>query len=276
MLLEALAIPLILYAFIAMLSAGATLSLVGVIIIPLHLVTLRFTLMHVGLFGAAFGIALGLHPTITAYVLVLNVSILMGIITREKKESASSVAALFMTLALGGAFLLLALVDVPAMEVFDIFAGNILLLRQVDLWGTLLLGLFILLFFTVNYRELQLILLHTDLAHVLGVPVQAIMSMIFIILGLAVATALRLVGALLVDALLFLPALAALRVAKNFLSTLILTSVFGFLTALSGFLLALYINLPIGASTAVSSSLIVLVTYSGVYIHRRITKESHA
>ncbi len=275
MLLEALAIPLILYAFIAMLSAGATLSLVGVIVIPLHLVTLRFTLMHVGLFGAALAIALGTNTTLTAYVLVLAVSLLMGFLTKERKEEASSVAALFMTFALGGAFLLLALVDVPAMEVFDIFAGNILLLRSIDLWGTLLLGLFIILFFIFNYRELQLILLHTDLAHVLGVPVQAIMSLIFIILGLAVATALRLVGALLVDALLFLPALAALRIAKNFLASLLLTSLFGFLTALTGFLLALYANLPIGASTAVTSSLIVLFIYTGEYIYRRNIKESH-
>ena len=267
--IEALNIPVILHAFIAMLFAGSTLSLVGVIIIPLHLMTMRFTLMHVGLFGAAIALAFNLSPTLFAYVFVVSISFLMGLITRDKKEKASSVGAFFMTGSLAGAFVILAATNVPAMEVFDIFAGNILLMNRIDLILTIALGVIVILFFTVLYREVQLILLHPELAQVLGVPVKIIMNLIFIILGFSVATALKLVGALLVDALLFLPAVAALRISKNFFTTLILTSLFGFLTALSGFLVALFFNLPIGASSALSATLILIV----VFLYAHITKK---
>ena len=267
--IEALSIPIILNAFIAMLFAGSTLSLVGVIIIPLHLMTMRFTLMHVGLFGAAIALAFNLSPTLFAYVFVVSISFIMGLITRDKKEKASSVGAFFMTGSLAGAFVILAATNVPAMEVFDIFAGNILLMNRIDLILTIALGIIVILFFTVLYREIQLILLNPELAQVLGVPVKMIMNLIFIILGFSVATALKLVGALLVDALLFLPAVAALRISKNFFTTLILTSLFGFLTALSGFLVALFFNLPIGASSALSATLILIV----VFLYAHITKK---
>ncbi|NCB02513.1 MAG: metal ABC transporter permease [Spirochaetia bacterium] len=264
--IEALSIPIILHAFIGMLFAGSTLSLVGVIIIPLHLMTMRFTLMHVGLFGAAIAIAFNLSPTLFAYFFVVTISLIMGLLTRDKKEKASSIGAFFMTGSLAGAFVILAATNVPAMEVFDIFAGNILLMNNIDLFLTIFLGIVVILFFTITYREIQLILLNPELAQVLGVPVKMMMNLIFIILGFSVATALKLVGALLVDALLFLPAVAALRISKNFFSTLLLTSLFGFLTAFLGFLVALFFSLPIGASSALVSTLILALVYLFAYI----------
>jgi zinc transport system permease protein len=266
---EALSIPVIRNAAIAMVFAGFSLSLVGTIIIPLHLVALRFTLMHVGLFGAAVALAFTINPTIFAFIAVLSISLLMGVLTKSEKEKASSIGAIFMTTSLAGAFIVLAISDVPAMEIFDIFAGNILLMSTLDVTMTIFLGFIIILFFITCYREIQLILLNPELAQVLGVPVQTMMNIIFIMLGIAVATALRLVGALLVDALIFLPAVAALRIARNFLSTLILTSLFGGLTALGGFLIALFLDLPLGASTAMMSTLIIIVTFIGAKLITR-------
>ncbi len=265
-LIEALNIPVIRNAAIAMVFAGFSLSLVGTIIIPLHLVAIRFTLMHVGLFGAAIALAFSVEPTILAYIAVLSVSLLMGILTKNKKEMASSIGAIFMTTSLAGAFVILAISEVPAMEIFDIFAGNILLMSTLDVNLTVLLGIIIILFFICCYREIQLILLNPELAQVLGVPIKPMMNIIFIVLGLAVATALRLVGALLVDALIFLPAVAALKIAKNFFSTLLLTSLFGGITALGGFLMALYLNLPLGAATALMSTIIIIFTFIGAKI----------
>jgi len=262
-LIEALSIQVIANAAIAMVCAGFSLSLVGTIIIPLHLVAIRFTLMHVGLFGAALALAFSMNPTISAYIAVLSVSLLMGILTKSKKEHASSIGAIFMTASLAGAFVILAVTNVPAMEIFDIFAGNILLMSSLDVTITVILGAIIVLFFIICYREIQLILLNPELAQVLGVPIKTMMNIIFIVLGLAVATALRIVGALLVDALIFLPAVAALRISRSFLSTLILTSLFGGLTAIGGFLMALYLNLPLGAATALMSTMIIILSYSG-------------
>ena len=253
---DAWAIPVIRHAFFGMLIAGATLSLLGVMIVSLHLTAIRFTLMHVGLFGAAAGIALGFSGTVGAFAAVLIVSIIMGKLSHNRTIRISSISGLFMTGSLAGAFLLLTGTGVPAMNVFDIFAGNILMLTKADLILTASIGTIITGVCIFAYREIQLVLLNRDLAHILGVPVERIMTGIFILLGLGIATALRLVGALLVDAIILLPGIAALRFARSFGSALLLSSLFGICTTVGGFLVALRWNLPVGASAAMTAALL--------------------
>ncbi len=102
-------------------------------------------------------------------------------------------------------------------------------------------------------------LLDKELALNLGVPVDGMMTIIFIMVGIGVAGALRLVGALLVDAIILLPGIAALRISRRFLSALLLSSLFGFLSAACGFILAIVLDLPVGASTAIVSAIIMAV-----------------
>jgi len=82
----------------------------------------------------------------------------------------------------------------------------------------------------------------------------------FLLLGIGVATALRLVGALLVDAIILLPGIAALRFARSFGMALFLSALFGILACAGGFFLSLFLNLPIGASAAMVSTLILAIS----------------
>lgn len=253
---NAFSIPVIRHAFVGMVFAGATLSLLGVIIVSLHLTAIRFTLMHAGLFGAAAGLSLGFSPTIGAFTVVVVASMVMGSLSKSRSISASSASGLFMTGSLAGAFILLAVTGVPAMNIFDIFAGNILMLTNADLILTFVLGTLIVAVFFIAYREIQLVLLDQDLARSLGVPVDAVIMGMFILLGVGIASALRMVGALLVDAIILLPGIAALRFARSFGMALVLSSLFGTIACAGGFFVALFFNLPIGASAAMMSTII--------------------
>ncbi len=257
---DAWSIPVIRHAFFGMLIAGGTLSLLGVVIVALHLTAIRFTLMHVGLLGAALGMALGWSATMGAFGAVLIASLVMGYLARDTAISTSSITGLFMTGSLAGAFIILAATGVPAMHVFDIFAGNVLMLTEMDLYLTATAGLLVLLVFFGAYREIQLVLMNRDLAAILGVPVELVTSGLFVLLGIGIATALRLVGALLVDAVILLPGIAALRFARSFGGALVLSSVFGMITTTGGFFIALMFNLPVGASAAMTAT--VLLAFS--------------
>jgi ABC-type Mn2+/Zn2+ transport system permease subunit len=82
------------------------------------------------------------------------------------------------------------------------------------------------------------------------------MVILFVLLGLGIATALRLVGALLVDAIILLPGIAALRFARSFGGALMLSSLFGMVTTVGGFTVALLFNLPVGASAAMTATVL--------------------
>ena len=258
---QALQIPMIRQAFVGLLLAGGLLSLWGVMVISLNLSGLRFTLMHVGLLGAAVGMALGWNSTWGAFALILVVSGMMGVMGDRVRMSTNSLSGLFMTGSLALAFILLAKSGIPAMEVFGIFAGSILLLSRLDLYLVLILGIVTVVFYIILYREIQLVLLDKDLAAILGVPVAKIRFAMFVLLGAAVALALRLVGALLVDAVILLPAMAALPLARGLKSALALTSLFGIASAAGGFFLALALDLPVGASVAVMGTILLLLSH---------------
>ncbi len=259
--LQALQIPMIRQAFVGLILAGSLLSLWGVMVISLNLTGLRFTLMHVGLLGAAVGMALDMSPTVGAFALILLVSGVMGVLGDRVRLSTNALSGFFMTGSLAVAFILLAKSGIPAMEVFGIFAGSVLLLSTMDLVFVIVLGIVTVLFYTILYREIQLVLLDKELAAILGVPVGKIRLVMFILLGAAVALALRLVGALLVDAVILLPAMAALPLANGLKMALVLTAFFGLLSASGGFFLALSLDLPVGASVAVTGAFILALSY---------------
>lgn len=248
-------------AFVGLLLAGALLSLWGVMVISLNLAGLRFTLMHVGLLGAAAAMAAGIHPTFGAFALILIVSAVIGLLGDRVSLSANALSGFFMTGSLAAAFIILAKSGVPAMEVFGIFAGSILLLSRIDLLLVAGLGVGTVIFYFLYFREVQLVLFDKELAAVLGVPVDRIRIIMFVLLGAAVALSLRIVGALLVDAILLLPALAALPLANGLKMALVLTALFGLLGAGGGFFLALLLDLPLGASTAVMGCCLLVISY---------------
>ncbi len=267
--LGAFSIPVIRYAFWGMLIAGGSFSLLGVIIVSLNLSAIRFTLMHVGLLGAAIGLALGFSSGAGAFALVMAASLAMGLSGKALSISSNSAMGLFMTGSLAGAFLLLSASGVPAMDVFGVFAGNILLLTKADLALVAALGAVILLAFALARREIQLTLLDAELARAMGVPVDAVQTGLFLLVGAGVGAALKLVGALLVDAVILLPGIAALRFAKSFGQALVLSSLFGMASCAAGFAGALFLDLPIGASAAAAASILLAASIAASKIWNR-------
>ncbi|MBU0934999.1 MAG: metal ABC transporter permease [Spirochaetes bacterium] len=257
-LLRLLALPPVRNAFIGMLAAGATFSLLGVVIVSLHLSSIRFVCMHTGLLGAAIGLALGFSPALGALLLVLLVSLLLGLRGGRQAVSSNSLMGIFMTGSLALTFIMLAAASVPAMDVFSVFTGNILMLGRADLYLVFAAGLVVLAVFLLAFRELQLVLLDPELAAAQGVPVRLVNIVLYVLVGTGVAVALRLVGALLVDAIILLPAVAALRTARSFVAALVLSSLFGLLACAGGFIMALLLDWPIGASTAAVAVLILI------------------
>lgn len=241
-----LQIPLFQRAMLAALIAGGTLSLLGVVIVTLNLTVIRFALMHVGLLGAAIGLGLGASPLAGALVAIGVGSLLLGPWSDRMKMDTGLTGALFMTGSMALAFLLFYKAGVPAMEAFALFTGNLLALTPIELRFILGLGIVILLCFTVFYREIQLALYNEELAESLGLPVAAVRNGLLFLTGLAIGLAIRVVGALLIDALILLPGLSALSLARDLRQALVLASLFGIVAAVGGFSISLFFDVPTG------------------------------
>ena len=139
-----------------------------------------------------------------------------------------------MTGSLAAAFILFYKTGIPAMQAFDLFAGSVLMLRRQDVLLTVALAAVILIAVIRWYRDVQIVLFDSRLAVALGVPETAIRYVLLTMVGLAIALAIRLVGALLLDALFLLPATAGLRLGRNLGQAFLWSSGLGLVTAGGG------------------------------------------
>ncbi|MDW7660495.1 MAG: metal ABC transporter permease [Bacillota bacterium] len=247
-LLEFLQVPLFQRAAAAALISGGTISLLGVVITTFNLTTIRFALMHFGLLGGAIGLAFGASPMTAAMISIAVGSFLFGPLTDKLKLDIGLIGAFFMTGTIAVAFILFYKAGVPAQEIFGLFTGSILTLTQRDLWQILLLGLVIVAVFVIFYREIQLIFYDMDQAEWLGVPAKNLRNLLLLLTGIAIGVAMRIVGALLMDSLILIPAITAHGFARNLKQFLLFTSLCGMLTSVGGLFLSMILDLPTGAA----------------------------
>jgi len=258
--LDFLKFPIFQRALVGSIIAGGTVSLLGIVIVIFNLTTIRFALMHFGLLGGAIGLVFGGNPLTFALVSIAIGSLFFGPLSDKLKLDTGLIGALFMTGSIALAFLLFYKAGVPALDVFSLFTGSILTLTSNDLVFVSILGVVILLTYIILYKEIQLIFYDIEQAEWLGIPAKRIRNGLLFLTGLSIGVAMKIVGALLIDSLILLSAMAAIRISKNFKQLIILTSLFGIITTTGGLLFSMVFDFPTGATITLTGVLILIAS----------------
>lgn len=167
-----------------------------------------------------------------------------------------------MTLAIAAALLVLSISGVNANGAFELLWGSILATRPTDVAALAALAVTVPLLYGLRRKDLALLLHDRELALCSGVAVERLTLILLVVIAVAIASAIRLTGALLVDALTLLPALAARRVGRS-LSAMVGWSVaFGLAFNIGGFFLALLFDFPPGPVLVLVGGLCTVVLYS--------------
>lgn len=255
---------LILPAAVAAALAGYTGGLLGVVALRLRLSALGYAMAHAAFAGAALGLLLGISPLGLALTFSLVVAALLGPISERTGLPTDTVLALLFPLTMALGFLFLALtpglpLTSPALT---LLWGSLLGVGWSDvaaLAGVALLASAFLLLFR---REVWATLVERRLAEEAGVPARAILWALLFLLGAGVAAALRLVGGLLVYALLFLPSSAAAQLTFELRRQFLFAPLLGMVSALGGLALSFFANLPVGTAIALTACGFFLVSWA--------------
>ena len=254
---EILALAVFRRAILALIFTGAAFPALGTFILSLELIPARFAVMHSALLGAAAGLLAGLDPLPCA----LAASALAGAgIARMNKRgsvSAGGSLGLVMTATVGLAFILFYKAKVDSLEAFSLFWGNILALSGAETAAILIGSILLILLIVVFLKEIRAVLYDRELAEVLGIPAGPVYYGLILTVCLGIGLAMRLTGALLVDAVTLLPALAARSLRKPLGPTLFWGAVFGLSGNLGGFFLAFAFDLPASPAIILTGVLIV-------------------
>lgn len=213
-------------------------------------------LAHSALLGLALGFMLQIEPAIAIAVLCAAFAlVLTGLLSRAKlpPDTLLSIAA-FTTLSLG--LIALAFVETLRVDLISYLFGDILSVTRGDValvWGGALLALAVLI---AIWRPLLAASVDEDLARVEGIDTGRVRLAFVLLLALVVALAMKIVGVLLVTALLVIPAAAARRFAQGPEAMAIYASIIGAIAVVGGLFASLKFDTPSGPSVVVAAAAI--------------------
>jgi len=257
--MELLRIPAFGRAFVALFACGIAFPILGIYILSLDLIPVRFGVMHLSLLGATIGLIVGMDPIFLAVLFSIGAGFAVSALSSRKTGgNPGGAMALLMTASLGIVFILFYKANVHAIEAFNLFWGNVLALERTEVRLVIIVSALILAG-TVRYlRPISAVLFDRETAFAFGIPSGIIHTAILVMVCVGIGLGIRITGALMVDAVTLLPALAAQSLKKNFRPTVLLASIFGVSTNLLGFALAILLDLPTSPAIIVVGTVVVL------------------
>lgn len=242
--------------------AGAILGLVGglvgVFVMQRDMAFAVHGISELSFAGAAAALLIGADVVTGSIVGSLAAAALIGWLGARARDR-NSIIGVLMPFGLGLGILFLALYDGRSASSFSLLTGQIVSVQTGQLGWLIGISAVVLLALLLVWRPLRFDSLDPQSAAARGVPTTAVSLGFMLILGLTVAVAVHIIGALLVMALLVTPAAAAMRVASGPVSVPLLAAIFGVVSAVGGILLAIAGTLPVSPYITTISFAIYLV-----------------
>jgi zinc/manganese transport system permease protein len=251
-------IPLVQNSLIAGLLLGLVGGLIGVFVTTRDMSFAVHGISELSFAGAAFALLLGYNVVGGSIVGSLIAAAIIGYLGAKAKDR-NSIVAVLMPAGLGLGILALALYEGRAANKFGLLTGQIVAVDDPQLFWLVIICVVVLLSLLMVWRPLTFASLDPDVAAARGVPTRALSILFMLLLGLAVAASVQIVGALLVLSLLVTPAAAALRVSSSPILTPLLSVAFAITSVIGGILLALGAGLPISPYVTTISFLIYVI-----------------
>jgi zinc transport system permease protein len=266
------------YRFFQNALIGGSISALSCALIGLFVILRRESMIgdgvaHVSFGGIAIGLFLSINPLYTA--LIVAVIAVLSISYMKKKGLAESDSATAVILAVGFStgLIIISLAGGFNVELFSFLFGSILTISYTDLVLVTILGVTSLILVTLFYKELLSITFDAQASRLMGIPVNFLNNVFNILVAITIVLSIKVVGMILVTALLVLPGLSALQLDLSFKKTAIMSVIFGVGSIIIGIFTSAIIDVAT-SGIIVFTLVLVLITVSGVVRLTQINENS--
>ena len=252
----ALPMALLVTSILGAILAGLSCSIAGVFVVRLNMASIGFCMSHAAFAGAALGVLLEIDPLLTAMLFASITAAFLGPISNRAKLNTDVVIGIMfsLTIALAFIFLNLAPGEAATSTALRILWGSIFSISKFDVLYLAILSVAMVAFVLLFYKEILALLFNQKLAKAAGINTHVFLLVIIFMTGLAVSLSLKLVGGLLVYALIVNPTSTAYQYFWDFKKIMLFSPAIGVVSCLAGFLFSLETDFPIGASIVIVSA----------------------
>jgi zinc/manganese transport system permease protein len=251
-------IPLVQNSLIAGALLGLMGGLIGVFVMTRDMSFAVHGISELSFAGAALALLFGLNIALGATLGSIVAAVIIAIMGSRAKDR-NSIIAVLMPFGLGIGILALALYEGRAANKFGLLTGQIIAVDDPQVFWLIATSLVVVTALLLIWRPLTFASLDLEVAEARAVPTKALGIAFMLLLALAVAASVQVVGALLVMTLLVTPAAAALRLTSSPLLVPVLSVSFAVVSVVGGILLALGGGLPISPYVTTLSFAIYLI-----------------
>jgi len=244
-------------------------SVLGTFLVLRRLSLIGDGLAHVTFGGVAVGLLFGAYPFYVAIPIVMASA--LGILKLIDKARLYGDAAIGIVSSLGiaGGILIASAAGGFNIDLFSYLFGNILAISRVEVWTSVLLCFCLIVVIALYYHELLAITFDEESAKASGIKTARINRILVLLTALTVVLAMKVVGIMLVSALLIIPPVTALQFARGFRTTIVISCLTGIVAVLAGVTISFVLDLPAGASIVIVSFGIFLVSFLGARLRIR-------
>lgn len=245
---ELLSYPFMQRALIAGAILGVLFASLGVIATLRKMAFFGEGVAHASLAGIAVAIIAGVAPLPFAIAWAVLIAILIFVLERSTKLESDTLIGILFTASMAIGVVLMSLTQGYQPELISFLFGSILSVREIDLIIIATLSVIILTWFFASLRQLTFLSLSHESATVSGVPVTIQTLLFYIALAIATVLGVKILGIILVSALIVLPPATSRMMTKSFRGYVIASIIVSEAVILSGLVLSFFYDLPSGAS----------------------------
>jgi zinc transport system permease protein len=240
-------------AYAAGMIVAVVAPVVGVFLVVRRYSLLADTLAHVSLTGVAAGLITGTSPVYGAMAASVLAALGIERLRRTKKVFGESAVALFLWAGLSTAVVLISLARGPRMDIFGYLFGSITTVTNADLYMLAVVAAAVVAVVSALYKQLFLVAFDEETAEAAGVNTRAFGNVIVVMAALIISLAMRIVGILLIGALMVVPVLSAMQWARSFSRTIAYSVVFSICSVAAGLFMSYHFDLASGGAIVLSS-----------------------
>lgn len=232
---------------------GLLCSCLSVLLVLRRLSLLGDGLAHVTFGSVAIGMVFGVYPLYVSLPVVMLSSLGVLRLTERARIYGDAAIGVVSSLGIAGGVILASVAGGFNVDLFSYLFGNILSVSDAEVVISIVLSLLVMLLIYLYYHDLFSISFDEEFARSSGVKTGRINAMLVLLTAVTVVLAMNVVGILLVSALLVLPAVTALQLARGFAHAMLIAALTGVCSVVAGIFGSLMLNLPTGAAIVMAN-----------------------
>jgi ABC-type Mn2+/Zn2+ transport system permease subunit len=221
---------------------------------------------HAAFGGVAIGFFTGANPIVTALFYSIAVALGIEFVSRKGKVSEDASIGIFFASSMALGIVLISLSKEYNIDLFGYLFGNILAITDGEVILTLFTTVLVTGCLLLFLKEIFLITYNEELARVSGIPVRAINTLFLIVLSVSIVISMKIVGIILVSALLVIPGTTAQLLTRNLYSMIVTSCGAAVISTVLGLFLSYELDVAPGGSIVLTATVLFFLS---LYFKRR-------